>query len=159
MKPADVVEQMKTLDSDKEILCQVVDQEGNAWNMHFDFLKPTGCSFNVLDVHHPDLKDFYHIRPNIMYWGECGNKLLEKIIDVLLLTKAEIEIKVAEGSETYHVCIYNKKLQFLSIVVRKTDNAFIMMPMGTILHEVSGSWKTSVDFQTLAELIDFVNCH
>lgn len=53
--PPQVIEELRQLPQDKPLLCQVVDQCGNAWNMHFDF--HTVGSFNVLRISHPDLKE------------------------------------------------------------------------------------------------------
>lgn len=56
MKPADVIQAMQALDPDKEILCQVVAQDGKAWNMNFEFCRVPHVSFNILTVSHPELK-------------------------------------------------------------------------------------------------------
>lgn len=56
MKPPELIEVLKKLDPDKEILCQVIAKNGGAWMMHFSFSEPPNVSFNVLTVSHPDLK-------------------------------------------------------------------------------------------------------
>lgn len=52
---AEVTQQLQRLQSDKTVLCQVVDREGKAWNMLFEFCDVPHTSFVQLKVFHPGL--------------------------------------------------------------------------------------------------------
>ncbi|BAQ02725.1 hypothetical protein AVU38_gp197 [Ralstonia phage RSL2] len=54
---------MKKLPQDKHILCQVVDEKGQAFNMFFEFKEiPNNWDMIQLRVSHPELKDLYNIK-------------------------------------------------------------------------------------------------
>lgn len=55
MKPPELIELLKGLDQEKELLCQVVALDGKAWMMQLKVSKPPHVSFNVLTLEHPDL--------------------------------------------------------------------------------------------------------
>jgi len=57
MMPPELIEVLKSLPQDKAILCQVVGEDGSAWNMRFVLAEgPKTSGFNVLTVSHPQLK-------------------------------------------------------------------------------------------------------
>lgn len=58
------IEKLQAMSPDKSIICQVVDAEGHAWNMHFDFLD-INSNLVQLEVSHPDLK----VLPSIEFGG------------------------------------------------------------------------------------------
>ncbi|BAS04996.1 hypothetical protein [Ralstonia phage RSF1] len=62
MTPADIIEQMKKLPQDKHILCQVVDEKGQAFQMFFEFNDVPSSWMIQLRVSHPELKDLYNIK-------------------------------------------------------------------------------------------------
>jgi hypothetical protein len=64
MKPSDIKKIMDTLPQDKDIICQVVDEKGQAFNMFFEFNDLGKSRMIQLRVHHPDLKDLYNIKRN-----------------------------------------------------------------------------------------------
>lgn len=61
MTPADIKKIMDTLPQDKHILCQVVDEKGQAFQMFFEF-HDTNWNMIQLRVSHPELKDLYNIK-------------------------------------------------------------------------------------------------
>lgn len=60
-----VIEQLKKLDPKKSLMCQVVDQVGNAWNMCYEFVDLPGSNMVVLCVTHDDLVEL----PKIDFGG------------------------------------------------------------------------------------------
>lgn len=56
MKPPELIELLKNLDPDKEIICQVVSKDGGAWNMFYEFKDVPGSTLISLSVSHPKLK-------------------------------------------------------------------------------------------------------
>lgn len=59
------IEKLNTLSKEKSIVCQVVDEQGRAWNMYFEILDVPNSSFIQLKVFHPDLKEL----PSIEFGG------------------------------------------------------------------------------------------
>ena len=57
MIASELIEQLKTLPQDKEIMCQVVGGHSGAWNMQFRFVDIEHSSMVQLKVEHSDLKD------------------------------------------------------------------------------------------------------
>ena len=57
MKVKELIEKLKKLPQEKEILCRVVGQESGAWRMLYTFeVIPGSDSFLALYVSHPELK-------------------------------------------------------------------------------------------------------
>lgn len=63
MTPVDIKALMDKLPQDRHILCQVVDQKGQAFNMFFEFKEvPNNRDMIQLRVYHPELTDLYDIK-------------------------------------------------------------------------------------------------
>lgn len=62
MYTPELIEKLKTLPTDKPILCQVVDQKGNAFMCDFEFNNIERSWMIQLRVSHPELVDLYDIK-------------------------------------------------------------------------------------------------
>jgi len=62
MKPPELIEVLKKLPQDKSILCQVVDESGNAFNCQFELIDIKDSWMIQLRVFHPELKDLYNLK-------------------------------------------------------------------------------------------------
>lgn len=62
MKPPELIEVLKKLPQDKTILCQVVDEKGQAFQMFYEFNDVENSWMIQLRVSHPELKDLYNIK-------------------------------------------------------------------------------------------------
>lgn len=56
MSVASTIEDLKALPPEDIVVCQVVDQQGNAWSMFYEFVKVPNTSMVMLRIHHPHLK-------------------------------------------------------------------------------------------------------
>ncbi len=59
MRIKDLIEELRNLDPEREILCQVVAVDGKAWNMLFKIQDlPTAQNewLSILTIYHPELK-------------------------------------------------------------------------------------------------------
>lgn len=57
MNVEQLIEKLRELPQDKDIVCQVVGQKSGAWNMQFDFHDIETSWMVTLRVSHPDLND------------------------------------------------------------------------------------------------------
>ena len=59
MKVSELVQKLQALPQDRDVICQVVDTKGGAWNMYFEFNVIGNSDWLVqLRVSHPDFPDF-----------------------------------------------------------------------------------------------------
>lgn len=51
-----LIEQLKKMDAEKSLVCQVIAKDGKTWNMAADFIDIPNSTIVQICVTHPDLK-------------------------------------------------------------------------------------------------------